>query len=270
MNSDKDKLWDELWDNDEASIDLIVSQVRRQQLRHPIFQYILKHYHNLASIEICEVGAGMALTSLSLGIQGAKVTLLDISSIALEKSKKVARALGIEADCIKMDILSPSQDMLGRFDVVLSFGLAEHFYGNERFRVIENHVKLAKPGGLITIHVPNAGCPFYRLWKLVAEKRGWWSVGFEQPFSRNELKLIGRQLPIDELNITSADFFYALNRFFLHKLFWGISNIARNKSLSGKGRPFHIPAGLNIPELQIPILQYFGYSLSLMCVKKNI
>ncbi len=57
------------------------------------------------------------------------------------------------ANLIKEDLLNCQLDQL--YDVVGSFGLIEHFSGDELQKILSLHDKLLRPGGKLIIEVPN-------------------------------------------------------------------------------------------------------------------
>lgn len=261
------KVWDQNWLDDQEDIVALAGSFRKKPLNHPFIRYIIWKYPDLSKLRVCEVGAGMGRSSLALALRGAKVVLLDISEVALDRAARLASALGLAVTCRQEDIFKLPAELEGQFDVAASFGLIEHFDCELRRETIAQHAWLVRPGGIIGIHVPNALCPFYRLWKFIAERMGWWSVGFEKPYTRRELRVLCVGLPLADIQIRGADFSYAVNNFFLWKLYWGLRNLLTHRSFHGKGDPFEIPSWVRIPEVGWPLSEYFGYSLTLIATR---
>lgn len=261
------KVWDQNWLDDEEDIVALAGSFRKKPLNHPFIRHIIWKYPDLSKLRVCEVGAGMGRSSLALALRGAKVVLLDISEVALDRAARLASALGLAVTCRQEDIFKLPAELEGQFDVAASFGLIEHFDCELRRETIAQHAWLVRPGGIIGIHVPNALCPFYRLWKFIAERMGWWSVGFEKPYTRRELRVLCVGLPLADIQIRGADFSYAVNNFFLWKLYWGLRNLLTHRSFHGKGDPFEIPSWVRIPEVGWPLSEYFGYSLTLIATR---
>jgi 2-polyprenyl-3-methyl-5-hydroxy-6-metoxy-1,4-benzoquinol methylase len=145
--------------------------------------------------------------------RGVNVTVLDYSDLALQKAKAFFDSQKLKADFINTDALKLPDNHLHKFDVVMSFGLAEHF--TDRMPIFAAHVNLLKPGGTAIISVPNKHCPPYRLYKYLAEKLGRWPFGEEYPMSKVELKEICAEIEIKEYKIISSSlintfaFFYS-------------------------------------------------------------
>jgi 2-polyprenyl-3-methyl-5-hydroxy-6-metoxy-1,4-benzoquinol methylase len=93
----------------------------------------------------------------------------------------------LPAKFLKHDALVLPVDLLGKYDISMSFGLAEHFRGVERTKIIKSHFDVLKKGGMAFISVPNRYNPPYRLSKFFAEHVNRWRVGAEIPYSRKEL-----------------------------------------------------------------------------------
>lgn len=83
---------------------------------------------------------------------GSQVTCIDYSAIGCRKTTENFRLLGIPGEVIHADLMT-QHDRLPTFDVVYSLGLIEHFA--DRRAVVERHVGLVRPGGLLFLGVPN-------------------------------------------------------------------------------------------------------------------
>ena len=81
---------------------------------------------------------------------GYAVTCIDYSANGCRKTTENFRLLGIPGEVIHADLMT---DELPTFDVVYSLGLIEHFV--DRRSVVERHVRLVRPGGLLILGVPN-------------------------------------------------------------------------------------------------------------------
>ena len=144
--------------------------------------------------------------------RGANVTVLDYSDLALQKAKAFFDSQKLKADFINTDALKLPDNLLHKFDVVMSFGLAEHF--TDRMPIFAAQVNFLKPGGTAIISVPNKHCPPYRLYKYLAEKLGRWPFGEEYPMSKVELKEIFAEIEINEYKIISSSLINAFAFFY--------------------------------------------------------
>ena len=263
------QLWNDNWRQDEENLDACAARIRAKRLDGPVFQRLSPRWPDLRGVRVCELGAGMGRTGLGMAVLGADVTFVDVSEVALAKVAALADRLAVRVHCRQEDVFNQPADLRDCFDVVVSLGLAEHFTGPLRHQVLAAHVAALRPEGTALILVPNADCMFYRLWKAVAEAGGWWSVGFEEAFTRAELLRVAATLPVSEAEVFGSGFTYALERFFLHKLYWGLRNLVRHGTVRGLGDRLHIPSWLRLPRLRGVFDERWGYSLSLYLRKAD-
>ncbi|MBU1998373.1 MAG: class I SAM-dependent methyltransferase, partial [Candidatus Omnitrophica bacterium] len=144
-----------------------------------------------SSMKVAEIGSGTGTTSLTFALLGADTTLIDYNEGALEQSRAIYEMYGCKGTFIKEDCLNEPQDNIrGMFDLVISSGLLEHFTGNNRFRSLEFHRKLLKPGGLIFIIVPNSNSYWYQGMKWICQATGNWNIDIEVSFNARELEML--------------------------------------------------------------------------------
>lgn len=158
------------------------------------------------SVKTIEIGAGAGTVSAVFARHGARVTVLDYATEAHKVSSELFEHLGFQHESVLANALDLPDHLLGRYDVAMSYGLAEHFEGPDRTKIIKAHFDLVRPGGLVVISVPNRHCWPYRFWKAAREARGRWHYGLEIPFSRGELLDICRNLGIADLHLTGSPF----------------------------------------------------------------
>ena len=79
---------------------------------------------------------------------------LDYSPVGCQKAQENFALLGIPAQVYCRDLFAPDLD-LPPFDIVYSLGVIEHF--RDLPAVVERHLRLLKPGGLLLLGVPNFG-----------------------------------------------------------------------------------------------------------------
>lgn len=146
-------------------------------------------FHNLGVIEI---GAGRGTNALLYALRGAQVALLDSSATALQQAEELFRHHTVPLTLLEGDVFSLPPTLRNAFQVSMSFGLCEHFLGEQRLAVIRSHLDVLQPGGIAMLGVPNRWAPAYRLWMRVLKTRGSWPLGTEVPFSVGELKTLAR------------------------------------------------------------------------------
>ncbi len=136
--------WDQLWKNQECNGFLddnsyigLCGKIK--------FESFKKVFLKASGRKSLECGCGLATISTRLAMEGYEVTMLDLSSHALEKVKSNFKRLGLVGDFVQDDINDmPFKDKT--FDLVLSFGVLEHF--KDINKPIEEMVRVLRPGGI--------------------------------------------------------------------------------------------------------------------------
>lgn len=168
---------------------------------------------------VLECGCGAAGIGVDLGLQGWRVTGLDISEDALEMARQnaVSHGLGEELKLLVGRVEAPPVPD-GSFDVVTSFGLLEHF--EDMGPVMDGMVRTIRPGGLFVAEVVSfrpsalvAGRLFnmavsagYNLARLRARKalQSWRKLVpdfYEKPLGRNGCRRVLEQAGLTDVRV---------------------------------------------------------------------
>jgi SAM-dependent methyltransferase len=111
-----------------------------------------------------ELGCGTALDTIGLhdrlGFGSGMV--MDFCPEALSFARD--NVAGRDIDVVQASVLEFDTDR--RFDVVFSVGLVEHFRGEARRRVVDQHARLLRAGGRALILAPNRGVLWPAVWLL--------------------------------------------------------------------------------------------------------
>ncbi|MEH6824333.1 MAG: class I SAM-dependent methyltransferase [Motiliproteus sp.] len=140
----------EVWDVDSVRI---ISHVERE-----LFNYISKTLGELivggAARTLVEVGCArsQALPVIANRL-GFKVSGIDYSPNGCEQTALILDREGVDGEVFCVDIFSIPDSLVGQFDVVVSFGLIEHF--SDTNAVVSALARLLKPGGVILTNIPN-------------------------------------------------------------------------------------------------------------------
>ena len=250
------KLWDNSWNRLIEKDSIKMAEKERTSSRFQLICSILKReLGHIEGIEVVEIGSGMGLNSLALALLGAKVTLVDYSEIALKKAAALFQYYEIYPTLINSDIFELDESFRSKFDVCMSFGLAEHFIGEQREKVFRVHMDLIKTGGVIVVSVPNRFCPTYRLWIGILRMLGRWKLP-EVPFSRRELKNIEARVGAQNFNVYGTNFCVSINDHLLSFPKYLFQHIG-------------LPAErMRLPDFSIKLIDnWFGYAL-LLVVRK--
>lgn len=165
-------------------------------------QYILKKKIPFEHLHIAEVGCGTGTFSLTFGLLGAEVVLIDIDPQAIEMAKDAFSIFKCDAAFIQMSVLDPVPEFLTkRFDLVISGGLAEHFVGDDRLKCIAFHEALLREGGFSFIGVPNKLSPFYQAVRLFRIATRTWKMEIEIPYTYWELIRLAKEAGFREFEV---------------------------------------------------------------------
>ncbi|MCA1991311.1 MAG: class I SAM-dependent methyltransferase [Coleofasciculus sp. S288] len=84
---------------------------------------------------------------------GFQIFGLDYSEIGCEQEKYILSKAAVKGDVVCSDFFAPPETMLEEFDVVISFGVAEHF--EDTATCIQAFSKFLKPKGIMITIIPN-------------------------------------------------------------------------------------------------------------------
>jgi 2-polyprenyl-3-methyl-5-hydroxy-6-metoxy-1,4-benzoquinol methylase len=206
------ELWDDIW-RSGTSADEHRRNVAREELSirwQRIERRVAAQFGGFENLSAIEIGAGAGTNAAMFAKRGASVTLLDYSERALAGAHELFAANGLEADFVAANALELPDEVRGGFGVAMSFGLNEHFTGDERIGIFQAHLDALRDGGIAIISVPNARNAPYRASKWLAERTGRWRLGVEVPFTRSELESICRRLGVSEYEFFGDSFAYSL------------------------------------------------------------
>jgi SAM-dependent methyltransferase len=172
--------WDQFWEKHRGGRFTEVSWSKRR-----ILSALQSYVHR--GDRVLDAGCGSGFFSAYFVAQGCETYSLDYSqeslSIARDKTGGRSRAY------LCRDLLDPAlaTEYAGRFDLVFSDGLFEHFAAAEQDVILHHMKALTVPEGSIVTFVPNVWSP----WSLV---RPFLMPGIaEEPFTRQRLlDLYGR------------------------------------------------------------------------------
>jgi 2-polyprenyl-3-methyl-5-hydroxy-6-metoxy-1,4-benzoquinol methylase len=104
---------------------------------------------------VLEIGAGDSpwLPFLAGRIGNAHFTGLDYSELGCERLRRRATDEGVPIEVICADMFSPDPQLLGRFDVLISFGVVEHFLNLAE--VMTAFRRFLVPAGRVFTLIPN-------------------------------------------------------------------------------------------------------------------
>src|SRR5207249_3744220 len=84
---------------------------------------------------------------------GFNVFGIDYSESGCEQARHILSDAGVEGEIVCADLFSPPSSLRRRFDVVVSFGVVEHF--SPPWHAIKAFAEFLVPGALLVTVIPN-------------------------------------------------------------------------------------------------------------------
>lgn len=104
--------------------------------------------------ELLEIGAARSAWLPYFAKEfGFRVSGIDYSDIGCEQARAILRNENVNGRVVYSDFTAPPEDMISAFDVVISFGVIEHF--EDTATCVERLARFLKPGGLMISVIPN-------------------------------------------------------------------------------------------------------------------
>ncbi len=143
------KFWDKYWDKQNRKLKKGWISLQVIALQKVFHQYLPVN----ENWQVLEIGGAYGAYLMYLARHfNYRIHSLDYSSTGNETTRKIFQEAGIEIRIFERDLFSDLSD-LPLFDLVYSLGFIEHF--ENPIPVIEKHLSLLKPGGILMIGVPN-------------------------------------------------------------------------------------------------------------------
>ncbi|MCD6098735.1 class I SAM-dependent methyltransferase [bacterium] len=143
--------WDNCWE--KISLPVEIKKSPKTPYLNEILSIFDKYMPKNEQLSILEIGGapGQYLAYMHSNF-GYEVHCLDYSEIGCKKTKENFKLLNIRGNVYQEDIFSKELN-LPSFDIVYSLGFIEHF--SDLDTVIQKHLELLKPGGILLIGAPN-------------------------------------------------------------------------------------------------------------------
>jgi len=151
--------WNQLWR--EYPLPQVWDVESNQLLHHverEFYLYIVKALEGQGKIgphvRLVEVGCARSQVLPVLGKRlGIQVAGIDYSPNGCEQTRIMLKREGVSGEVYCTDIFDIPDSLKGSFDVVVSFGLIEHFLNTNE--IVSALAALLKPGGIIFTSIPN-------------------------------------------------------------------------------------------------------------------
>jgi 2-polyprenyl-3-methyl-5-hydroxy-6-metoxy-1,4-benzoquinol methylase len=166
------QFWNEMWTSsavaaavDPADGSLLNSYNRR------FHQEFVRLFANMrgSTTRLLEIGCAKSAWLPYFAREfGFSVTGLDYSPIGSQMAREGLRRSGVDGEVVCTDLFTPPPRMLGAYDVVVSFGVAEHFEDTSAY--LTSVAAYLKPGGLLITSIPNMAGAVGSLQKLLSRR----------------------------------------------------------------------------------------------------
>lgn len=139
---------------------------------------------DVSGYRVLEVGSGPAHDSLIFAERGASVTAFDCSRVGLDMAEQTYGDLGLPIQTAQGDATAlPFED--GEFDLSFNGGVLEHFTDGQLESVIDEMIRVVKPGGYVLAFCPNRYNIFYQANLRRAREHAY---DFERAFTAHEVR----------------------------------------------------------------------------------
>jgi SAM-dependent methyltransferase len=147
--------WDRAWEKDDPAPDVAPDSTsiwaHRDQLFHRVFRRLIGTPSHLRVVEVgCARSAWLPYFAREFH---ASVAGLDYSALGAAQAAARLQQKGIAGDVRCADLFDPPPDWCDAFDLVVWFGVAEHF--EDATQAVRAAARLLKPGGLVITLIPN-------------------------------------------------------------------------------------------------------------------
>ncbi len=142
-------LWEDYWEDKPPGN----KKKKTSLLVHEILDIFDKRLPQKQGLQVLEIGGGSGEYLLHLVKKfGYLAHSLDYSAKGNEQTVHSFSKARETVSVYERDLFASNQD-LPRFDLVFSLGLIEHFENTDL--VVQKHLELVKPGGILLLGVPN-------------------------------------------------------------------------------------------------------------------
>jgi 2-polyprenyl-3-methyl-5-hydroxy-6-metoxy-1,4-benzoquinol methylase len=163
-------------------------------------------FGSFKGLKTIELGSGEGKVSLLFSLLGANTTLVDLSPNQLTRARYAADKFKVQPTFVKEDLLRLPKHFYGQYDVSMSFGTAEHFFGRDRQRVFFIHSAALRKGGLSILWVPNRNGLLFHLGVMARKLFKRHICQFDEaPFTKNELLQHARQSGLTDIKIVGGE-----------------------------------------------------------------
>ncbi len=168
MHKTNKEYWDNVWIGSKISIIPSKKSTLLDYKNKRFHEFFCKTFANIKTqgMALLEIGCARSVWLPYFSNEfGFAVSGIDYSEIGCQQASEILSKEGVKGNIVCADFFNPPASMIGAFDVVVSFGVAEHFQNTPM--CIAAFAKFLKPGGLLLTIIPNITGLIGRIQKLI-------------------------------------------------------------------------------------------------------
>lgn len=149
--------WNEVWTSATNPTPLEFGQSQLDQyVNRRLHQYFSDAFADMPTpgMTLLEIGCARSIWLPYFAREfGFDVSGIDYSQAGCEQARQLLANAGVVGKITHTDVFAPPPELFGAFDVVVSFGVVEHFMNTAT--CLTTFAKFLKPGGLLITMIPN-------------------------------------------------------------------------------------------------------------------
>lgn len=162
--------WNNIWlKNQMPELFNLESKDLNYFVQNEMHKFFLNVFKDKKHFKIIEIGSGNSIWPVYFNKNfNADISCLDYSKEGCEKSKKILNQYHVNGEVFQRDLFDDNSDLVGKYDYVVSFGVAEHFDDITIF--LNACSRFLKADGEIITFIPNLSGPLGSIQKRLNKK----------------------------------------------------------------------------------------------------
>lgn len=150
--------WESVWAKSNPRPQFIDPRKRgiRNYLNRRFHQYFMNIFGGMETqkMTLLEVGCARSIWLPYFAKEyGFKISGIDYSEVGCQQARQLLSTAGLSGEIICADLFSPPEIMIEAVDIVVSFGVVEHF--EDTAGCVSAIANFLKPGGILITSIPN-------------------------------------------------------------------------------------------------------------------
>jgi SAM-dependent methyltransferase len=149
--------WNDVWEEGPLPDPIDPGQAGRQnRVNRALHRFFTRQFAQMngPATSLLEIGAARSQWLPYFAREfGFSVTGLDYSATGCDQAREILRRAGLPGQVVEADLFTPPPSLQHAFDVVVSFGVVEHFTNTSA--CVAALARYLKPGGCMITEIPN-------------------------------------------------------------------------------------------------------------------